>query len=105
MRGIHSQDPIHNGKKLMNPLDSATRVLAMGDYMAHMSHVKAVFDQLPFAQHGLRANDVERADRQNWAACQRLAFRRVRAGLATLASRHGTPTHGTSAYLEVHMHF
>ncbi|KAG5184284.1 hypothetical protein JKP88DRAFT_354462 [Tribonema minus] len=52
------RDPIHNGKKLMNPLDSATRVLAMGDYMAHMSHVKAVFDQLPFAQHGLRANDV-----------------------------------------------
>lgn len=85
----------------MNPLDSATRVLALGDYMAHMSDVRAVFEALPFAEHGLRANDIDRTDRQNWAACQRLAFRKVRVCLAALASGGGTPKHGTSAYLEV----
>lgn len=100
VHGIHSQDSIHNGKKLMNPMDSAVRVLALGNYMAHMSHVRAVFEKLPFVQHGLRANDIDRTDRQNWAACQRLAFRRVRACLTTLASEHDMPTHGTSAYLE-----
>ncbi|KAG5176099.1 hypothetical protein JKP88DRAFT_171726, partial [Tribonema minus] len=98
---LHSQDPIHNGEELMNPLDSATRVLALGDYMAHMSDVRAVIEALPFAEHGLRANDIDRTDRQNWAACQRLAFRKVRACLAALASGGGTPKHGTSAYLEV----
>jgi hypothetical protein len=84
----------------MNPLDSATRVLTLGAHMATLNHVKVVFDQCPAAQHGLRHNDVARTDRQNWAACQRLAFRRVRKCLDMLRSENGIPTEGTSAYLE-----
>jgi hypothetical protein len=75
--GIHSQDPIHNGKKLVNPLDAGSRVLVLGRHAAHLHDVKDVFDNMDMAKHGLRANDVLRKDRQNWAACQRLAFRCV----------------------------
>jgi hypothetical protein len=88
----------------MNPLDSAARVLAIGSNVATMNHVKEVYKRCPPAQHALRHNDVERTDRQNWAACQRLAFRRVRMCLATLQAEQDIPTQGTSAYLEVSRH-
>lgn len=101
VKGIHSQDPIHNAKKLMNPLDSAKRTLTLGSHMATMSHVSAMADQMPFDQHGLRHNDIARKDRQNWAACQRLAFRRVR---TSLQNSIGQASIGTQAYLEVNAH-
>jgi hypothetical protein len=78
-------------------------VLALGNYQATMQHVSQVFKHMPFAEHGLRANDVARTDRQNWAACQRLAFRRVRKCLADVAASMDMPTHGTSSYLEVRL--
>jgi hypothetical protein len=98
--GIHSQDPIHNAKKLMNPLDAATRTLTLGAHMATMSHVHAMWQRpdMPFEEHGLRQNDIDRKDRQNWAACQRLAFRRVR---TCLQKALGDSSCGTQAYLEV----
>jgi hypothetical protein len=99
--GIHSQDPIHNGKKLLNALDVSSRVLVLGDYQAHFNDVHAVYNTFPFAEHGLRHNDVLRTDRQNWAAGQRVLFRRVRSCLGQLASVHNKLTQGTSAYLEV----
>jgi hypothetical protein len=99
--GIHSQDPIHNGKKLLNALDVSSRVLVLGNYQAHFNDVHAVYNKFPFAEHGLRQNDVLRTDRQNWAAGQRVLFRRVRSCLGQLASVHNQLTQGTSAYLEV----
>jgi hypothetical protein len=98
VRGIHSQDPIHNAKKLMNPLDSVQRKLVLGEHLATMSHLAAIVDKVQFEAHGLRANDVARKDRQNWAACQRLAFRRVR---ACLENALGEESVGTRAYLDV----
>ncbi|KAL9954636.1 hypothetical protein ACROYT_G042201 [Oculina patagonica] len=38
IRDLCDQDYIHNHKKLLNPLDHATRVLMLGDYMVHMNH-------------------------------------------------------------------
>jgi hypothetical protein len=101
VRDIHSQDSIHNGKKLMNALDSASRALTLGNYTAHMNHVHLVFEKFGVSQHGLRANDVHRTDRQNWAACERLAMRRVQAALQVLIDQHSVPAQGTKAYLEV----
>jgi hypothetical protein len=102
--GIHSQDPIHNGKKGINPLDSPHRCLLLGEYMATMQHLFAVYDAFEQPVHGMQRDDIERKDRQNWAACQRLMFRRVRQSLETMAGSaeyQYLTTQGTSAYLEV----
>jgi hypothetical protein len=101
VRDIHSQDSIHNGKKMMNPLDSACRILALGDYTATMNHIHLICEKYDVTEHGLRANDPHRTDRQNWAACERLAMRRVRATLRLLIEHENVPAQGTIAYLEV----
>jgi hypothetical protein len=103
VRDIHSQDSIHNGKKLMNSLDSACRVLALGNHTATMNHVHTVFEKYDVSVHGLRANDVHRKDRQNWAACERLAMRRVQTALQRLIDDENVPAQSTKAYLEVSM--
>jgi hypothetical protein len=105
--GIHSQDSIHNGKKGINPLDSPHRCLLIGDHMATIQHLFAVFDAFEPSEHGMQRDDIERKDRQNWAACQRLMFRKVRQCLdmmAGSAQRRYLATQGTSAYLEVGSH-
>ena len=65
IRDLCDQDYIHNHKKLLNPLDHASRVLMLGDYMVHMNHIKRVYDVFPPTEHGLGASDVNRRDRQN----------------------------------------
>jgi hypothetical protein len=102
--GIHSQDSIHNGKKGINPLDSAHRCLLLGKYMASMQDLFAVYDAFEQSTHGMQRGDIERKDRQNWAGCQRLMYRRVRQCLDLMASsaqHQYRTTQGTSAYLEV----
>ena len=47
------QDYVHNHKKLLNPLDHATRVLRMCEYLVHMNHLQLVSEVFPFADHGL----------------------------------------------------
>lgn len=34
------EDCVHNHKKLLNPLDYASRVLRMGEYLVHMNHLQ-----------------------------------------------------------------
>jgi hypothetical protein len=102
--GIHSQDSIHNGKKGINPLDSPQRCLLLGKYMASMQDLFAVHGAFEQHVHGMQRDDIERKDRQNWAACQRLMFRRVRKCLDVMpdsAEHQYRTTQGTSAYLEV----
>jgi hypothetical protein len=104
--GLHSQDSIHNGKKGINPLDSPHRCLLLGKFMASMQDLYAVFDTFEQSVHGMQRGDIERKDRQNWAACQRLMYRRVRKCLhlmAGSAEHQYRTTQGTSAYLEVSM--
>ena len=38
------QDYIHNPKKLLNPLDHASRVLMLGNFMVHMNHLQLVYE-------------------------------------------------------------
>jgi hypothetical protein len=66
-----------------------------------MNHVQDVFEEFGVTEHGLRANDVNRKDRQNWAAAERLAMRRVRACLQRRIDDAQLPAQGTHAYLEV----
>ena len=96
---------IHNHKKLLNPLDHATRVLTMGPYLEHMNHLKLVHDVFPLDEHGLGSSDIERRDRQNWASVQKLSFPKVRNCLERPMNRDGgnqqpNPTwFGTKTYL------
>ena len=78
LRQLCDQDYIHNHKKLLNPLDHATRVLTMGPYLVHMNSLKLIHDVFPLDEHGLGSSDIERRDRQNWASMQKLSFPKVR---------------------------
>lgn len=42
-RGLHDQDYIHNGKKLVNPLLSAARTLQLGGDLCLHGHIEQVF--------------------------------------------------------------
>lgn len=77
-KGLHDQDYIHNGKKLINPLLSAVRVLQLGGDVCTLEHVGLVYNRFTADQHGLRQEDVDRKDRQNWASAQRLCQAKVR---------------------------
>ena len=66
--GLHDQDYIHNGKKLLNPLDSNVKTLRLGADMALHQQVCQVFNRFTVDQHGLLQEDYDRKDRQNWAS-------------------------------------
>ena len=103
---IPNQDYIHNGKKATFPLDHATRKLAVGTHMAHMNHLILVKTYFDFKEHGLRSEDVENQDRQNWASAQRKLFPRVQKCLKKLekgesSSGRKEDVLGTRMYLYV----
>ena len=101
--GISNQDYIHCGKKLTYPLDHASRTLNLGGHLVHMSHLELVTDLFPILEHGLRKEDVERQDRQNWSSAQRMFFPKVRDCLQII-QRDNTRPHdvlATIAYLEI----
>ena len=77
-KGLHDQDFIHNGKKLINLLDSPVRVLQLGGDVALLEHVGMVYNKFSQDQHGLKLEDTTRKDRQNWASAQRLCQGKVR---------------------------
>ena len=83
IRDLCDQDYIHNHKKLLNPLDHASRILMIGDYLVHMNHLQLVY-VFPLVDHGLGTSDIERRDRQNWRSVQKLAFPKVRDCLRSL---------------------
>ena len=99
------QDYVHNHKKLLNPLDHATRVLRMGEHLVHMNHLQLVSEVFPFADHGLGVSDIERRDRQNWRSAQKLTFPKVQECLEALinGTAPGRPPNitllGTKTYL------
>jgi hypothetical protein len=77
IRDIYDQDSIHNDKKSMNPFDHPTRILRLGRYVVHMNHLRLVVESFLPMVHGLRADDVDRRDRQKWEVVQRLKFKSV----------------------------
>ena len=70
--GLHDQDWISNGKKLVNPLDSPVKTLQLGEDGAFHSHLGMIYNKYTLDEHGLKLEDVKRKDRQNWASAQRM---------------------------------
>lgn len=102
--GLHDQDFIHNGKKLINPLDNASKRLVLGNDLVTLNHIAFVYQSFKVEEHGLQEGDVERKDRQNWRSAQRIAGRKVQNCLRLL--RIGSDfrqerTLGTELYLSV----
>ena len=102
--GLHDQDFIHNGKKLINPIDSPVRTPQLGSDIVTLTHVGLVYNKFSCDQHGLKLEDTNRKDRQNWASAQRICQKRTRDCLAELRRSkevHQERTLGTELYLEV----
>lgn len=74
---LHDQEYIHNAKKLVNPLDSTTKILKLGAKMANIFHLVQICNIYDVVEHGLTMEDIKRTDKQNWASAQRLCSRKV----------------------------
>jgi hypothetical protein len=102
--GMHDQDYIHNGKKLINPLDSPVRVLQLGSDVCCLEHIGQVYQKFSFDDHGLKLKDIQRTDRQNWARAQRICAQKARNCLRELRvvrDNHQERTLGTETYLQI----
>jgi len=101
---LHDQDFIHNGKKLINPLDSVVKCLQLGADVCHLDHIGQVYQKFGIDQHGLRKEDVEGTDRQNWASAQRICAKKARTclqELRTCRDAHQERTLGIELYLSI----
>jgi hypothetical protein len=104
MLGLHDQDFIHNGKKIINPLDSLVKTLQLGRDVCVLGHIGLVHNKFTFDQHGLRDEDVSHPDRQNWASIQRICATKTRFCLRELRlaqDTHQERTLGTEMYLQI----
>lgn len=102
--GLHDQDYVHNGKKLINPLLSSVRCLQLGEDVCLLQYVGHVYNRFTADEHGLRQEDIDRRDRQNWASTQRLCSEKIRVCLKRI--REGDDVHkertlGTEYYLQI----
>ena len=77
MLNSHDEDFIHDGKKLINPLDSLVRVLQLEGDVCYLEHVGVVYNQFSADEHGLKNKVIFRLNRQNWASAQRLCQLKV----------------------------
>lgn len=75
---MSDQDYIHNHKKADRHLDHTSRELRMGEYIVHRNPLRQLMQLFSLHVHGLRDEDVNRKDMQNWTACQRILFPNVR---------------------------
>lgn len=100
------QDFVHNHKKLLNPLDHATRVLRMGEYLVYTNHLQLVSEVFPFADHGLGVSDIEHSDRQNWRSARKLTFPKVQECLQALINGtvQGRPPNITLLGMKAYLH-
>jgi hypothetical protein len=104
VQGLHDQDFIHNGKKLINPLDSPVRVLQLGGDICCLEHLGMVYNKFSYDEHGQRLEDIQRTDKQNWASAQRICQQKVRNCLRQLrisSGHHGERTLGSETYLGI----
>ena len=110
IRELADQDYVHNLKKLVNPLDHASRQIRMGPFLVHICHIEKVYVRFSHDEHGLRLADVQRQDRQNFQSAQRLVFVQVQNCLQRILEgtedmRADPGVKGTLVYLQViHMY-
>ena len=81
---IMMQDLLHVGKKLRNPLLSATRVVFWRKYVTSKNHLLLVIQKFNKDEHGFLEEDVNMKDKQNFLAVQQIAFPKVRKCLEQL---------------------
>jgi hypothetical protein len=68
IQGLYDQDYIYNGKKLINPLDSFESTLQLGGDIAMLEHLDLVYNKYSVDEHGIKLEDVNRTNRQNWGS-------------------------------------
>ena len=101
---LHYQDFIHNRKRLINPMDSPVQTPQLGCHVVTLIHLGLIYNKFSYDQHGLKLEDTNRKDRQNWASAQRICQRQVREcllKLRILKEVHQGRTLGTESYLEI----
>jgi hypothetical protein len=102
--GLHNQDFIHNGKKLINPLDSTVKTLQLGRDNCYLEHLRMVYNRFTYDQHGLKQEDIKFTDKQNWASAQRICQVKERKYLQQLKLApdvHQEKTLANEMYLEI----
>ena len=82
----------------------------MGQYPVHRNFLRQVLTVFDAHTHGLREEDVNKRDVQNWASCQRTAFPRVRQCLLDLIDGNNVPQAnnlalGLWAFLDIVYHY
>jgi hypothetical protein len=63
--GLHDQDFVYNGRKLINPLDSAARIFQWGTKVCALEHIGMVYQRFTYDDHNHCLEDVQQVDRQN----------------------------------------
>ena len=102
--GLHDQDYIHKGKKIVNPLFSGRRDLIVGKELISFNHVRMVYNNFKVdVDHKLKIEDIERIDRQNWGSAQCIASRHVQRCLKEMRCTSGRTerTSGTETYIAI----
>lgn len=69
---------INNHTKAYRHLEHTSRELTIGACVIHKSILRQMMELFSPHVHSLRNKDVNRTDMQNWSACQRTLFPKVR---------------------------
>ena len=97
----HGQDFVHNGKKLVNPLDLQSKSLCLGEHAVTVGHMLIVTSQFQAHEHQCAERDIQRLDRQNWASAQALFKSPMLRCLVMLHDEKQVPCLGTLVYLRM----
>lgn len=97
----HGQDFVHNGKKMVNPLDLDSKNLLLGEHAVTIGHMLIVTSQFQAHEHQCAERDIQRLDRQNWASAQALFKTPMLKCLAKLHEEKKVPCLGTLVYLRM----
>ena len=100
MHNLYDQDFVHGGNKLVSPLDSPTRQLAIGEVWITLNNIAMVYHAFSIDRHKLHEGDIQRTFCQNWGATQTIASRQVQNYLMKLQKKEKS-MQGTRAYLQI----
>jgi len=101
---LYDQDFIHNGKKLINPIDSPMRMPQLGADVVILTHLDMVYNKFTCDKHELKLEDTNCKDCQNWASAQQICQKQTcncLALLQTFKEVHQKRTLGTEYYLDI----
>lgn len=91
------QDTVHLGTKLRNRLLVSSILLALGNKLISLSHLKLLINNVTKAEHGLVMKDICPDDRQNFKSLEKMMQKRIYDAL----SRNIIGSEGTIMYLKL----